>query len=165
VGDPRSGTSQTEYDAQYALLRRLHGLLDSAHGAVNRVRAVREQVDDWVKRTEKHAAGAQIAEASKRLNTRLAAAEEHLIQVKAKSSQDTLNFPAMLNAKLSFLAALAGGSESGPTRAQEQLCEDLAVRVELAVGAVDTALAEELPAFNALVRGTDVPAVVVPERA
>jgi len=124
---------------------------------------VREQVDAWVKRTEKHAAGAQIAEAGKQLNTRLAAAEEHLIQVKAKGSQDTLNFPTMLNAKLSFLAALAGGSESGPTRAQEQLCEDLATRVEEQVHAVDAVLEENLPTFNALVRSTDMPAVFVPE--
>ncbi|HET9224579.1 MAG TPA: hypothetical protein VFO07_18845, partial [Roseiflexaceae bacterium] len=163
VADPRASTTQAEYEAQYALLRRVHGLLDRAHGAVNRVRAVRKQVDAWIKRSEKYAAGAQIAEAGKQLNARLAAAEEHLIQVKAKSSQDTLNFPTMLNAKLSFLAALAGGSESGPTRAQEQLCEDLAARVEEQIGAVDAALAEDLPAFNALVRDTDVPAVVVPE--
>jgi hypothetical protein len=129
VGDPRTTTTQAEYEAQYALLRRLHDLLDRAHGAVNRVRGVREQVDAWVKRTEKHSAGTQIAEAGKKLTARLAAAEERLIQVKAMGSQDTLNLPAMLNAMLSFLAALAGGSESGPTRAQEQLCEDLAMRV------------------------------------
>lgn len=164
VPDPRAQTTQAEYEAQYALLRRLHGLLDSAHGAVNRVRAVREQVEAWVKRTEKHAAGPQIAEAGKKLNARLAAAEEQLIQVKAKSSQDTLNFPTMLNAKLSFLAALAGASERGPTRADEQLCADLAARVEEQVRAVDAALAEDLPAFNALVRTSEVPAVVVPER-
>jgi photosystem II stability/assembly factor-like uncharacterized protein len=163
AADPRAGTTQAEYEAQYELLRRLHGLLDRAHGAVNRLRAVREQVDAWVKRTEKHAAGAQIAEAGKKLNARLATAEERLIQVKAKSSQDTLNFPTMLNAKLSFLAALAGGSESGPTRAQEQLCEDLAARVEEQVRTVDGVLAEDLPAFNALMRNADVPAVVVPE--
>jgi hypothetical protein len=163
VADPRAQTTQEEYEAQYALLRRLHTLLDGAHGAVNRVRAVREQVDAWVKRTEKHDKGAQIGEAGKKLNARLAAAEEQLIQVKAKSSQDTLNFPAMLNAKLSFLAALAGGSESAPTRAQEQLCADLAARVEEQLRAVDAALAEDLPAFNALVRDTEVPAVVVPE--
>jgi hypothetical protein len=163
VADPRARTTQAEYEAQYALLRRLHELLDRAHAAVNRVRAVREQVDAWIKRTEKHAAGAQIAEAGKQLNARLGAAEERLIQVKAKSSQDTLNFPTMLNAKLSFLAALAGGSESGPTHAQEQLCEDLAARVETQVRAVDAVLAEDLPAFNALIRNIDVPAVVVPE--
>jgi photosystem II stability/assembly factor-like uncharacterized protein len=163
IGDPRTTTPQAEYEAQYALLRRLHDMLDSAHRAVNRVRAVREQVDAWVKRTEKHAAGAQIAETGKQLNARLAAAEERLIQVKAKGSQDTLNFPTMLNAKLSFLAMLAGGSESGPTRAQEQLCADLAARVEQQVRAVEAALAEDLPAFNALVRNTDVPAVFVPD--
>ncbi len=83
------------------------------------------------------------------IDARLAAAEELRIQVKAKSSQDTLNFPTMLNAKLSFLAALAGGSESGPTHAQEQLCDDLAARVEEQLRAVEAALAEDLPAFNA----------------
>jgi hypothetical protein len=163
VADPRVRTTQAEYEAQYALLRRLHDLLDRAHGAVNRVRAVREQMDAWVKRTEKHAAGAQIAEAGKQLNARLAAAEEHLLQVKDKGSQDTLNFPTMLKAKLSFLAALAGSSVSGPTRAQEQLCDDLAARVEEQVRAVDSALAEGLQAFTALVRDTGVPAVVLPE--
>ncbi|WP_255604409.1 glycosyl hydrolase [Oscillochloris sp. ZM17-4] len=165
AADPRAVAAQADYEAQYALLRRLHGLLGRAHGAVNRVRAVREQVDAWAKRSEKHAAGAQIAEAGKKLNARLAAAEEQLIQVKAKSSQDTLNYPAMLNAKLSFLAALAGASESGPTRAQEQLCADLAARVEAQVREVDAALAEDLPAFNALVRTTEVPAVVAPDGA
>ena len=47
--------------------------------------------------------------------------------------------------------------------AQEQLSEDLAMRVEEQIHAVDAALAEDLPAFNALVRNTDVPAVVVPD--
>jgi hypothetical protein len=94
---------------------------------------------------------------------RLAAAEEHLMQVKAKGSQDTLNFPTMLNAKLSFLATLTSGSESRPTRAQEQLCEDLDARMEAQVRAVDSTFAKDLAAFNPIVRNADVPTVVVPE--
>ena len=35
--------------------------------------------------------------------------------------------------------------------------------VEEQVRAVDAALAEDLPAFNVLVRNTDIPAVFVPE--
>jgi hypothetical protein len=162
VPDPRADTTQAEYAAQYALLQRIHGLLNRVHAAVNQVRAIREQVQAWVTRTEKHAAGAQIAEAGKQLNARLAAAEERLLQVKAKSNQDTLNFPVMLNAKLSFLAMLAGGAETGPTRAHELLCEDLALRVEEQILIIEAALAEDLPAFNALVRASDVPAIVVP---
>jgi photosystem II stability/assembly factor-like uncharacterized protein len=163
VPDPRAQASEADYAAQYALLRRLHDLLNRTHGAINRVRSVREQADAWVKRTAKHTAAAPIAEAGKQLNARLAAAEEQLIQVKAKSSQDTLNFPAMLNAKLSFLAFFVGCSESAPTRAQEELCTDLAARVEAQLHAIDAALAEALPAFNDLVRNTEVPAVVTPE--
>jgi hypothetical protein len=36
--------------------------------------------------------------------------------------------------------------------------------MEEQVRAVDAALAKDLPAFNALVRSADVPAVVVPEK-
>ncbi|HMO55956.1 MAG TPA: glycosyl hydrolase [Roseiflexaceae bacterium] len=164
VPDPRAMATQADYEAQYTLLMRLHQLLDQAHSAVNRVRAAREQINAWIKRTETHAAAAQIAAAGTQINTRLAAAEEQLIQVKAKSSQDTLNFPAMLNAKLSFLAAFAGGSESGPTQAQELMCADLAARVNEQLDIINAVLNDDLPVFNALVRSSDVPAVVVAER-
>jgi hypothetical protein len=159
--DPRVPTSQAEYVAQYALLRRLHGLLNDAHTAINRVRAVRTQAEEWVKRTEKLEGGKGIAEAAKALNAKLAAAEERLIQVKAKSSQDTLNYPVMLNAKLAYLAALVGGAEAGPTQAQQALAEDLAARVGEQLRAIESALAEELPAFNARIREADVPAIVI----
>jgi photosystem II stability/assembly factor-like uncharacterized protein len=163
VADPRATATQEEYQAQYALLSRLHNLLDRTHSAVNRVRLVREQVDTWVKRTESHADGSRIAEAGKKLSDRLNAAEEHLLQVKARSSQDTLNFPTMLNAKLSFLAFFVGSSESKPTDAQQQLCDDLAGRVESQLRVIEAALVEDLPAFNALVHDARLPAIVLPE--
>ena len=133
--------------------------------SLNRVRRVQDQLDDWVERAKGSTSEKKLKDAADKLHDKLHDAEEQLIQVKARSSQDTLNFPAMLNAKLSALAAFVGGSESAPTQAQEQLCEDLAARVEEQMRAVDAALAEDLPAFNALVRSTDVPAVVVPEVA
>ncbi|HWQ16118.1 MAG TPA: glycosyl hydrolase [Roseiflexaceae bacterium] len=159
--DPRVATTQAEYEAQYALLRRIHGLLNDVHVAVNRVRAVREQVEGWVKRTEKLEGGAEIAAVARALQRKLAAAEGQLIQVKARSSQDTLNYPVMLNAKLAYLAALVGGAEAAPTQAQVALAEDLAARVGEQLRAIDAALSEELAAFNARVREADLPAVVV----
>lgn len=125
------------------------------------MRAVREQVEGWVKRTAKHESGAQIAAAGKALVAKLAAGEERLIQVKAKSNQDTLNFPVMLNAKLAYLAELVGGAEAAPTASQQALFEDLAARAGEQLGAVRAALEADLPAFNALVREADVPAIVV----
>jgi hypothetical protein len=159
--DPRAGATQAAYEAQYELLARIHALLGEAHAAINRVRAVRSQVEDWTKRTAKHDAAARIAAAGKTLNARLAAAEERLIQVKAKSSQDTLNFPVMLNAKLSYLAAVVGGAEAAPTAGQQALFEDLSARVGEQLRAIEAALNEDLPAFNTLVREAGIAAVTI----
>ncbi|MFO7169768.1 MAG: glycosyl hydrolase [Chloroflexota bacterium] len=159
--DPRVTTTQAEYEAQYALLKRLHGLLNDAHAAVNRIRAVRAQLDDWVKRTEGREAGARIKEAAAGMKAKLAAVEEQLIQVKAKSSQDTLNYPAMLNAKLSFLMGLVAAAETAPTAAQEAAGADLEARVRQQLDALEALWKEDLPAFNALVREADLPALSV----
>jgi hypothetical protein len=159
--DPRAHTTQAEYEEQYALLGRIHALLGQVHTAINTVRTVRAQLDDWTKRTAKHEAGARIAAAAKALNARLAAAEEHLIQVKIKSDQDSLNYPVMINAKLAFLAALVGSAEAGPTKAQHALFEDLEARASTHLRAIEAALTEDLPAFNTLVREAALPAVSV----
>jgi hypothetical protein len=65
------------------------------------------------------------------------------------------------------VALREGGADSGVVEVAEQR-DDPATgaprrRCEQQVRAVDTALAEDLPAFNALVRNADVPAVVVAE--
>ncbi|MEN9936164.1 MAG: hypothetical protein RLZZ387_2743 [Chloroflexota bacterium] len=159
--DPRVSTTQAEYEAQYALLRRIHGMVDGAHKAVNRIRAVSEQLDGWTKRSEKLESGARIAAAAKALKAKLTAVEEKLIQVKARSNQDTLNFPVMLNAKIAALAGAVSSAEAAPTRAQEMLCEDLATRLSEQLGVLEVALAQDLPAFNTLVREADVPAIIV----
>jgi photosystem II stability/assembly factor-like uncharacterized protein len=159
--DPRVRTTQAEYEEQYALLGRIHALLGQVHTAINTVRTVRAQLDDWTKRTAKHEAGGRIAAAAKALNARLAAAEEHLIQVKIKSDQDSLNYPVMINAKLAFLAALVGSAEAGPTKAQHALFEDLEARASTHLRAIEAALTEDLPAFNTLVREAALPAVSV----
>lgn len=161
VPDPRAQATEADYAAQYTLLRRIHELLERTNTTINNVRSVREQVEAWISRTSKHAAAASIAEAGQQLIAALTAAEEHLIQTKAQSSQDTLNFPVMLNAKLAFLAFFVGNSESAPTQAQHDLCADLTARVTVQLEAVEHALAEHLPAFNERVRSSEVPSVVV----
>jgi photosystem II stability/assembly factor-like uncharacterized protein len=160
--DPRVGAAQQDLEAQFALAKQLHGLLNEVHTVINRVRSVRTQLDAWVKRTEKLPSGPKVAEAVKALNAKLTAAEEQLIQVKAKSSQDTLNYPTMLNAKLAFLGALVGFGDGAPTQGQRQAAEDLVARVGVQTGAIAAALESDLPALETLLREAAVPAVIVP---
>ena len=93
------------------------------------------------------------------LKTKLAAVEEELIQVKAKSRQDTLNYPAKLNLKIGGLAMAVGGADFAPTKAMYDVFDDLSKRAETQLVKWRAIAKTDVPAFDKLVRGSGVPAV------
>src|SRR5205807_1670159 len=101
--DPRVSATQADFDAQFALRMRIRDKLTEVHDAINGIRALRTQIEGWEKRAE-GSTGARVRRGASSLKTKLSAVEEELIQVKAKSRQDTLNYPAKLNLKIGGLA-------------------------------------------------------------
>jgi len=89
----------------------------------------------------------------------MAAVEEELIQVKAKSRQDTLNYPAKLNLKIGGLAIAVGGADFAPTKAMYDVFDDLSKRAEAQLVKWRQIAKTDVPAFDKLVRGSGVPAV------
>ena len=87
------------------------------------------------------------------------AIEGELIQVKAESSQDTLNYPVKLNTKLANLAGSVGAGDAAPTRQAQELYAELAGRVDEELARLRTVTSEDVAAFNDLVRKAKLPAV------
>src|SRR5260370_25169090 len=56
-----------------------------------------------------------VADAGKSLDKKIIEVEEALIQTKAKSGQDVLNFPIRLNNQLAALGGEVGSADSAPT--------------------------------------------------
>src|SRR5438034_1253575 len=127
--DPRVSATQADLDAQFALRMRIRDKLTEVHEAINGIRALRTQVEGWEKRAEGRA-GARVRRGASSLRTKIAAVEEELIQVKAKSRQDTLNYPAKLNLKIGGLAMSVGGADFAPTKAMYDVFDDLSKRAE-----------------------------------
>ena len=98
--------------------------------------------------------------AAKALKEQLARIEEELIQVKAESRQDTLNFPVKLNAKLAGLAAAVTSADAAPTTQSQAVFDDLSARIDAQLAPLRQLVEQEVPAFNRLVREADVPAIV-----
>ena len=96
----------------------------------------------------------------KSLKEQLARIEEELIQVKAESRQDTLNFPVKLNAKLAGLAAAVTSADAAPTKQSQAVFDDLSARIDAQLAPLRQLVEQEVPAFNQLVREADVPAIV-----
>jgi hypothetical protein len=106
--DPRVPATQPDLDEQFAVRTRLRDLLDRDHKAVNRLREARKDP--------------RTTAATKRT---LDAIEGQLMQPKAKSRQDTLNFGVRLNHRIAALIGSIGSADAAPTRQAVELAKQL----------------------------------------
>jgi photosystem II stability/assembly factor-like uncharacterized protein len=159
--DPRVDATQADLDQQYALGLKVRDKHSELNDGVNTLRAVREQVEGWAKRAKGTEAGTTLADQAKALKEQLDAIEGQLMQVKAQSSQDTLNYPAMLNTKLAGLGWAIASADARPTQQAYELYDDLAARIDAQLAALQQVLDTDVPAFNKAVREASIPAVAV----
>ena len=156
--DPRVTATQEDLDAQFELRLRIRDKLSETHDAINILRDLRGQVEDWARRTRSQENHEAIEEASKTVKEKLSAVEEELIQVKAKVRQDTLNDPAKLNAKLAALAGVVSSADAAPTRQAYELFNDLAARIDTQLKLLQEVIEADVHDFNALIRDLGVSA-------
>ena len=157
--DPRVPATPEDLQAQFDLLMRIRDKVSETHNAIKQIRRVRDQVDGWQKRSAGTEKGEEIAEAAKNFKEHLTNIEEALIQVKAKSSQDTLNFPIKLNAKIASLSRMVSGATAAPTKQAVETFEELAKQVDARLNELRELLGFEGAAFNRTVQDAKIPAV------
>ncbi|MFN8513158.1 MAG: glycosyl hydrolase, partial [Chloroflexia bacterium] len=162
VKDPRTAATQADLDAQFALLRQIRDKLSETHDTVLSIRAIRQQVDNWVERTKGSEQAEAIAAKAKALRDALTEIENELTQTRSKAHEDPLNFPIQLNNKLAALAGVVASADAAPTEGSRGVFTDLSTRVDLQLGQLREILASELADFNAAVRETELPPVVIP---
>ena len=92
---------------------------------------------------------------------KLTAIEEQLYQTRNQSSQDPLNFPIRLNNKLASLGGAVASADAAPTAQSIEVYSELAGKIDAQLTALRQVMATDLPAFNALVRDKNIPAVAV----
>ena len=87
--------------------------------------------------------------------------EEQLIQTKAKSGQDVLNFPVRLNNDLVALGGVVGSADTAPTKQSYEVFEDVSKKVDEQLVKWKTIVSTDVAAYNNLVKQQDVPAILV----
>jgi len=143
--DPRIAASDGDLRAQFELLQQVHRRLSDTHAAINQLRALRRQADAWRSRVGSDTA---VGKAAQALIDRLNPIEEELIQVKAVSRGDTLNFPVKLNGKLAALEGTIASGDGAPTASQRGVFEDLSQRVQTQLDQLSEVLATEVAFLN-----------------
>lgn len=158
--DPRLSATEEDLQAQFDLRFKIWQKLSETHDAINTIRNIRRQVEDWERRIKEQKDYEAIGKTGKTLKEKLSAIEEELTQVKAKTRQDTLNHPAKLNSKLAALAGVVGSAHAAPTKQEYELYDDLVSRIDIQLKHLQEVIDTEVAAFNTLVRETSVPAIV-----
>jgi hypothetical protein len=159
--DPRVASTQDELEDQTTLGLKINQLLTETHQAINAIRRLKSQLDAWEARAREQGGQARVVRAAVSLRGKASAIEEELVQVKAKSRQDTLNYPAKLNAKVASLAGYVGAADFAPTQGMRDVFDDLSKRVGAQIAKWDALVKNDVPAFDKLVRSSGVPAVGV----
>ncbi|MGH2404335.1 MAG: WD40/YVTN/BNR-like repeat-containing protein, partial [bacterium] len=165
--DPRAATTQPELQAQFDLLLAIRDKLSETHEAIDRIREMRTQVGDTMKRaTALRADGSlgpglrRLTRAAEPLKKKLTAIEDELVQFRAQSRQDTLNYPIKLNAKVGMLVSVVGSADAAPTKQSAEVFAHLSRRIDEQLRHLrrlgDTGIKE----FNRLARQSGLPAIV-----
>ncbi|HTP13675.1 MAG TPA: glycosyl hydrolase, partial [Bacteroidota bacterium] len=159
--DPRLSTTQADFQKQLDLLLKVRDKLTELDEAVIAIRDIRKQTNDEVQKLGKLPAKDTIASTAKRMNKKFSDIEEELLQVKSKASEDPLNFPIKLNDKLAGVGSVVESADAAPTKQSYDLYDELAGKIDAQLAKYKQTLDTELPAFNALVRNENVPAVIL----
>lgn len=159
--DPRSTSSRQDIQAQFEFLVGIRDKLTETHQAIKQIRDARAQVNSVSKRLKGVADADTIKKASKALLAKIKEVEEALYQTKNQSGQDPLNFPIRLNNKLAAVSGVAARGDFRPTDSMVAVRDELTQQINAQLETLRQVMATDLPAFNALVREANIPAVYI----
>ncbi len=158
--DPHIGSTQEDLQGQFELLLAIRDRVSEAHKAVNAIRDMRKQADDWIRRAQGQDVHEAIEASSESLKKKLSAIEEELIQVKAKDQLDVMDYPVQLSAKFMTLAGVVASADAAPTRQARQVFEELSARLDGLLQQLREAIDTDVAALNKLIRESSLPAIV-----
>ncbi len=160
--DPRVIASQEDLQQQFDLLQAIRAKISEVHEAVNTVRSIRRQTDEWEQRTTGLDIHESLLTLGKSLKDKLSLIEEGLIQPKMKDQMDTLSEPMRLSAKLAALSGTVASADAPPTRQARLLFDDLSARIATLTRQLSEIIDTDIAAFNTRVHEASLPAIIPP---
>jgi photosystem II stability/assembly factor-like uncharacterized protein len=159
--DSRLRTSAADLSKQFDLLMKIREKVTLTDDTIIQIRDLRDQIGVVNKHVGSDAQNKAIADAGKALDKKMTEVEEVLIQTKAKSGQDVLNFPVRLNNHFVALSGVVGSAETAPTQQSYEVFDLLSKQLDEQLAKWNEIVGTEVPAYNNLVKQQQVPALKV----
>jgi photosystem II stability/assembly factor-like uncharacterized protein len=159
--DPRLKISQDDLSKQFDLLLKIRDKVTETDDTVIQIRDLRDQIKAIDTRLKNDPRGKAVADAGKSLDKKMTEVEEALIQTKAKSGQDVLNFPVRLNNHLVALGGVVASADSAPTKQSYEVFDMLSKDLDEQMTKWKTIVSTDLAAYNDMMKKQEVPAVIL----
>ncbi|WP_425391271.1 WD40/YVTN/BNR-like repeat-containing protein [Ekhidna sp.] len=153
--DPRSESTQADYQAQFDFLIKVRDKLTETHEAIIDIRKAKAQINDVMKKADND----EISELGKSIIKDMSEIEKALYQTKNESGQDPLNFPIRLNNKLGHLGSLMGMGNYRPTDSALEFYDEVTKQIDEQLTKLDAILDARISEFNQAVKAANVDAV------
>jgi len=159
--DPRLKVSREDLAKQFDLLLKIRDKVTETDDAIIQIRDLRDQITALNKRLKNDPREKAIADAGKALDKKMTEVEEALIQTKAKSGQDVLNFPVRLNNHLVALSGVVESADSAPTKQSYEVFDMVSKDVDEQLTKWKAIVSTDVAAYNNLVKEKEVPAIIL----
>ena len=156
--DPRSSASQDGLDAQLALQLRIRDKYLETRDCVLRIRAIKNQLDEWEARAAGSDAASEIAKAASTIRETLSDVENEIVPFRSAGPQPR-GIPVGLYAKLKELMGIVASADWPPTASSYELLDDLDDRLQAQFDGVERVIDADIPAFTTLLADRNIPAV------
>ncbi|MBK7408861.1 MAG: glycosyl hydrolase [Saprospirales bacterium] len=160
--DPRSPSSEADFQAQFDFAQDVLHKVTEAHEAIVEIRDIRGQLTHFTGRLKERETMQPLIDQAKRIDSLLTTIEEALYQTKNRSGQDPLNFPIRLTNKLAHLNSLMQG-EYPPTQQAIAVKEELRQAIDAQLAQFKTVKEVEVATFNRMMRDMEVESVILKE--
>jgi len=155
--DPRlTDVTREDLAAQHELMSRVRDRLNRVHDMIRTIRDVREQVGRVGEREDAPEAAVSLTDS---VAERLTSVETELLQTKAESGQDPINFESQLSGYFAHLAYAVRSADARPTDGAQQRFDDLVAQLEEQEGRLAEVFEGPVSRLNRILGEADVPPV------
>ncbi len=163
LADPRRPeVTRAQLLEQFEVGVRVRGRMEDLYQALRTLRSVREQAEAAGTRAEEGGFGEELKEMAEAMAGALEPIENRLLQTKAESGQDPINFPPQLDNQFGYLYRHIANAYGPPTAQEMERLVELEAVLARIRGELAAALDMHLEPFNAKVAELGVDPVVLP---
>ncbi len=154
--DPRLKASDDDLKAQFEMKSNIRDLVSSTNEAINQIKSIREQVEQWAKRADAGDDPDGVRSAADEVKEKLASVEAELTQVDAGAAQPG---EAKIREKFLSLTSMIDESDARPTAGAEEVFNLLSEQLDAQKSRLAQIVSEDVKAFTDKVSGANVPPV------